>query len=223
MNLIVNGSFEKAAKGFSAPTGNGEQLANGSTAIAGWTVFGGLAGDGVAWLPNGDTYGVSTPYGSDFLDLTGYHDGQPYFGVEQTIKTVVGAKYDLTFHLGVDNNSSIYDGPIGVTATAGATSHNFTSYDPKKPGNVWRAFSLTFTATATSTVISIQGLAGDQYIGLDNVAVQPVTAASAAGGSASGFASAMAALDTGAGGAVHPADIAPARAPALVRPHAMTA
>jgi len=47
-NLIANGSFERASAGNSLPTGNGEALLSGSTAIADWTVFGGLSSDGLA-------------------------------------------------------------------------------------------------------------------------------------------------------------------------------
>jgi hypothetical protein len=120
--LISNGSFETASGDSSLPTGNGSQLLSGSTAIADWTVFGGPGFDGVAWLPNGNGYGVSTPFGNYFLDLTGYNDDQPYFGVEQTITTVAGQNYTLTFDLGVDQGSGAYKGPISVTASAGSTS-----------------------------------------------------------------------------------------------------
>ena len=143
-NLILNGSFEKASAGSSLPTGNGNSLPSGSTAIADWTVFGGLSSDGLAWLVNGDEYGVSTPYGSYFLDLTGYHDQTPYFGVEQTIATTPGQSYALTFHLGVDQSSGIYNGPIGVTVKAGARSKVFDDYNPSGTGNIWQSFFLDF-------------------------------------------------------------------------------
>jgi hypothetical protein len=171
-NLILNGSFEKASAGNSLPTGNGESLPSGSTAIADWTVFGGLSSDGLAWLVNGNGYGVSTPYGSYFLDLTGYHDKTPYFGVEQTIATTEGQSYALTFRLGVDQSSDIYNGPIGVTAKAGSRSKVFDNYDPSGTGNIWKVFTLDFTAKSASTLISIQGEEGDQYIGLDDVVVR---------------------------------------------------
>jgi len=225
MNLIRNGSFEKAAQGFSPPTGNGEALASGSKAIAGWTVFGGVSGDALAWLPNGNSYGGATSYGSDFLDLTGYHDAKPYFGIEQTISTVVGTTYDLKFHLGVDNSSPLYSGPISVVAAAGSTSQDYT-YDPKKAGNVWGKFTPEFTATSKKTLISLQGLSGDQYIGLDSVAVNPVAdSPRPAGGVASSsvFVSAMAALHTGATAVGRPSDALEARMPVLVRPHTATA
>jgi hypothetical protein len=170
-NLISNGSFETASGNSSLPTGNGSQLLSGSTAIADWTVFGGPGFDGAAWLPNGNGYGVSTPFGNYFLDLTGYNDDQPYFGVEQTISTVAGQNYTLTFDLGVDQSSGLYNGPISVTASAGSTSEVLGPYNPPGIGNQWGGFTLNFTATSASTLISIQGEEGDQYIGLDNVAV----------------------------------------------------
>jgi len=170
-NLIDNGSFESASPGSALPTGNGVALPTGSTAMAGWTVFGGSTTDGLAWLPNGDIFSVATPFGTNFLDLTGYHDEPPYFGVTQTIATTPGATYDLTFSLGVLQGSPIYAGPIGVTATADSSSQDFTNYNPAGGGNIWQNFTLEFAASAASTVISIQGIEGDQYIGLDNVAV----------------------------------------------------
>jgi hypothetical protein len=171
-NLILHGSFETASPGNSLPTGNGEELPSGSTAIAGWTVFGGLSSDGLAWLVNGNEYGVSTPYGSYFLDLTGYHDKTPYFGVEQTIATTPGQAYALTFRLGVDQSSDIYNGPIGVIAKAGSRSKIIDNYDPSGTGNIWQRFTMDFTAKSASTLISIQGYQGDQYIGLDDVIVR---------------------------------------------------
>jgi hypothetical protein len=176
-NLIQNGSFETASDGSTLPTGNGSQLPSGNTDIADWTVFGGPGFDGVAWLPNSNGYGVNTPFGSYFLDLTGYNDTAPYFGVEQTISTVAGQNYSLTFDLGVDQSSGIYNGPVSVTASAGSTSQVLGPYDPAGVGNQWGAFTLNFTASSASTLISIQGEQGDQYIGLDNVAVNGASGA----------------------------------------------
>ena len=112
---------------------------------------------------------------SYFLDLTGYGDRTPYFGVEQTISTVAGQSYALTFNLGVDQSNGLYSGPIGVTATAGSTSNVFNNYNPAGPGSIWQSFTLDFTASSASTLISIQGEQGNQYIGLDNVAVGAAT------------------------------------------------
>ncbi len=170
--LIVNGSFETGTNPPSQGS-NGVALLTGSTAITGWTVIGGTSGDGLAWLPNGNSYGVSTPFGNDFLDLTGYHDNAPYFGVSQSISTVVGQAYTLSLDLGVDESNSLYSGPIAVQVMAGPVTQTLTDTSTGT-GNIWTAFNVNFTATSTSTTISIQGTQGNQYIGLDNVSVAAV-------------------------------------------------
>jgi hypothetical protein len=172
-NLISNGSFETASDGSLLPalTGPGLSLPNGNTAMADWTVIGGTAGDGLAWLGKNNQYGPTTPFGNYFLDLTGYADRTPYFGVEQTISTVAGQSYVLTFNLGVDQSNGLYSGPIGVTATAGSTAGGVNDYNPVGVGSIWQSFTLDFTASTASTLITIQGVQGNQYIGLDEVSV----------------------------------------------------
>jgi hypothetical protein len=161
--IIQNGSFEQGNA-----TGD-PSLAVGSTAIPGWTV----TTAEIAFGTNG-VYGLATPYGSQFLDLTGYHDSVPYGGVTQNIATTIGASYSLAFSLGADQSSSIYSGPVSAMASAGGTSQAFT-FAPaaNSTGNVWQAFGLNFTATSSSTPITIIGTqtAGGQFIGLDNVSV----------------------------------------------------
>ncbi len=149
-DLVTNGSFEM---GTTLPTGNGLSLPNGSTAMTGWTVFGGQSNDGLGWLPNGNTYGVSTPFGGYFLDLTGYLNQTPYFGVSQNITTVMGQAYVMTFDLGVDQGSGSFSGPIGVIVTAGSSSTTITGYDPTGTGNIWQQFTFDFTATSISTIM----------------------------------------------------------------------
>ena len=104
------------------PTGNGIAEPSGSGAMPGWTVIGGTAvgNDGVAWLSNANSYGLTAETGSYFVSLAGYRDNAPYFGVSQTVATTVGQTYALTFYLGVDNSSVYYTGPIGVSVTAGS-------------------------------------------------------------------------------------------------------
>jgi hypothetical protein len=72
-NLLANGSFENTLGTWAANINGGDSLPTGSTAIPGWTTTNGE----LAWLVSG-TYGLTTPYGSYFLDLTGYHDASPY-------------------------------------------------------------------------------------------------------------------------------------------------
>jgi hypothetical protein len=131
-----------------------------------------MHGDGLPWLGKNNQFGPTTPFGNYFLDLTGLDDRMPFFGVEQTISTVAGQSYALTFNLGVDQDDSVFRGPIGVTATAGSTSQVFNNFNPVGgSGSIWQSFTLDFTASSASTLISIQGEQGDQFIGLDEVAV----------------------------------------------------
>jgi hypothetical protein len=155
------------------PTGNGIAEASGSAAMPGWTVIGGTAAgnDGLAWLSNANSYGLTAETGSTFVSLAGYHDNSPYFGVSQTIATTAGLTYALTFYLGVDNSSAHYTGPIGVAVTAGSVTQTIENVSPTGSGNQWVEETVDFTATAAASTIAIQGVQGNQYIGLDNVSV----------------------------------------------------
>ncbi len=152
--------------------------------MTGWTVInnnGTTTNDGfnVGWLGNG-SFGVSTPFGTDFIDLTGDTDTAPFDGVEQTISTVAGQSYALTFDLGVEPGSPVQAGPISVDASAGSSSTTFTddgtSGTTTADGTVWTGETLDFTAASTSTVISIIGETGTDFIGVDNVSVNASSA-----------------------------------------------
>jgi hypothetical protein len=168
-NFITNGSFELGTNPPAFGT-SGSSLGAGSTNLTGWTISGGSIFDGLGWLPNGNPFGPNTPFGNYFLDLTGYLDQKPYYGVSQAINTVVGQQYVLTFDLGVDQDNLLYSGPISVLAQAGSTSQTFLD-NPGGTGSIWTDFTLNFTATSTSTTISLLGTQGNEFIGLDNVAV----------------------------------------------------
>ena len=175
-NLLTNGSFEL---GTFVNDGNGEQLLNaGSTTMTGWTVNGGT-GATLSWLNNTNTYGgVATPYGSYFLDLTGYYDTNPFAGVQQIVSLAAG-NYSLTFYLGSYQSSTApkAGGPVSLTATAGTTSNTFTT-PSSGSGNVWGLQTLNFSvATAGNVTISLVGVyaANHSYLGLDNVDLELVT------------------------------------------------
>ena len=172
-NLVTNPSFEL---GTFTNRGDGFQiLPLGSTAIGGWTVI----NDSLAWgtVPNSAaSVNPITPFdGTFFLDLQG--DGifrRPYGGVMQTLTTVSGQQYHLAFNLGTEQSpaSPATHGPISVVATAGSTSLPFT-FNPGGTGTQWGEFGFDFTASSSSTPISIVGTttAGGAYIGLDLVSV----------------------------------------------------
>lgn len=175
-----NGSFE--AGDFVAntrPADLTDDLQYGSTAITGWTVFG--ASD-VAWIENGNDYtdNLSADDGSYFLDLTGYKDGAPYGGVEQTFDTIAGDVYDVSFALGYDlYYDDTYEGSAntpGITVQAVGDPQYF--YTGTLTGDQWQIENFVFTADSSSTTLSFQGISEGggsgnvAYIGLDNVQVQ---------------------------------------------------
>jgi hypothetical protein len=162
--LVNNGSFELGS--FVGDMNDTMSLAPPSTAMTGWTVTNGT----LAWIGPTNTFSLAAQDGGYFLDLTGYHDNVPYGGVTQSIATNVGSQYALTFYLG---SSSQYGIPDSIIAAAGSTSRIFTSTN-LTANSTWEFETLVFTATGSSTNISLVGNSGDKYIGLDDVAVAAV-------------------------------------------------
>ena len=160
-NLIADGSFEDAAD-FVASSDGAMYLAPGSTAMPGWTVG---AGAGLAWLDPDNHIVVTAADGTYFVDMNPTGVGSPLSSLSQSISTVAGASYLLTYELGSA------DGPSGILASAAAASAESVS---TLPGiNNWEVESLAFTAIGSTTEISFVGDQG-RYIGLDNVSVTQV-------------------------------------------------
>ena len=173
-SLITNGSFENITN-FVDNTGQDTMRVpqGNSTDMPGWTATGqpGRTAD-IAWIGPTNPFGLSASSGSYFLDLTGYQDTGPYGGVEQTIKTIAGATYQLTFDLGSDSTSGT---PAGITASAGSNSQNF-SFAPVIR-NQWQTETMQFVALGGATLVSLIGDTPNNtiYIGLDNVNVDFVS------------------------------------------------
>jgi uncharacterized protein DUF642 len=172
-SLLINGSFENITN-FSDNTGQDTMTVNvgDSTTMPGWTVVG-QAGRtaAIAWIGPTNPFGLSASNGSYFLDLTGYQNGGPFGGVQQTVATAIGSIYRLTFDLG---SSSSYGTPTGIVAEFnGVHPASFTS--TLTGSNNWETESVLFTAGSLSTVISLIGNQGNNYIGLDNVSVNFVS------------------------------------------------
>jgi hypothetical protein len=161
-DLITNGSFEDG--GF-VPDGNDTMsLAPGATSMTGWTVVQAE----LAWIGPTNPFGIVASDGSFSLDLAGYHDSVPYGGVSQAIATNAGYTYHLSFDLGA---STLASNPTSkVTAIAGGTSNSYSL--TASNGLLWQTFGFDFTATGSSTVISLLGdNPNGNYVGLDNVHV----------------------------------------------------
>lgn len=163
-NLISNGSFES---GIYAPPSNATMsLSVGATNMTGWTVV----SDKISWIGPSNPWSLTASTGNFFLDFTDYSFGAPFGGISQTVSTTPGQAYQLSFDLG---SSNLYGRPSAILASAGLTSAIFTS--ALTGGNSdWQSFILPFTASSTSTIISLTGNVGQNYIGLDNVALNAV-------------------------------------------------
>ncbi len=166
-NILTNGSFENTAN-FSPDSTDTTFLTSGSTSLTGWTV----ADNTVAWEGPTNPYGVYAVDGSYYLDLQGYSDVAPYGGVTQTIATILGASYQLSYDLGGSLNYDFAHSDA-ISACAGATcgAASMTA----AANDVWISETLDFTATGASTLISLTGSSPSgypiAYIGLDNVSV----------------------------------------------------
>ena len=163
--LITNGSFESGSS--DAAPGGFTTVGAGSSNITGWTVGSGS----VDWI-NG--YWQASD-GTHSIDLNGNSVGD----ISQTINTVAGHTYRLTFDLSgnPDNGSDTRT----VAVSAGGAPVNFSyafTTPPNSHSNMnWTPESLTFTATGASTLIDFQSTStGNCCFGgaLDNVSVVSV-------------------------------------------------
>ena len=164
-NLLTNGSFEL---GTFVNDGNLTDTFNaGATTITGWSAV----GRQVSWIDVGNPWSLSAQDGNRFLDLTAYNPGAPFGGVTQSVATTVGQQYSLSFYLG--SYTALWGGPpISILAAAAGTSQTFTNAAATST-STWTPFSLLFTATSATTAVTLTGAAGVNYIGLDNVSVDP--------------------------------------------------
>lgn len=167
-DLIVNGSFESPA----VPPGGYTNFPAGSTAIPGWTVVG---------IDSALTSGTFTQSGivfqaqdgNQWLDTAGITANSNASGVSQDVPTAIGTTYQLRFHVGsCTDNTYFFASTVDLSINGGAR----TSYtNPTTPTDHfdWREFTVTFTATSTTTNITFyNGSAPNNYqSALDNVSM----------------------------------------------------
>ncbi len=176
-NLITNGSFENPV----VPVGSFENFIAGSTGITGWTVDGPEVS-----IVNGaytsECCAFPAEDGNQWLDLTG-DESNSLEGVQQTVATVAGTQYNLSFWVG-----NTYDpgGIYGKTSTVdvllggvdGSLLGAFTNHSTTKGTLMWEQFSTSFTATGSSTTLVFLNAdpASDNSNGLDNISLVAGTA-----------------------------------------------
>ncbi len=191
---VTNGSFES----FTGPL-NGQgalQINPGSTAIMGWSVVGDSTS--VSIIGNSNIFDVFTPFGANSIDLTGYSDVLPGAKLQQTVTGfTIGSTYQLSFWLGLNGVGcgqigNICGGPNGAIVSIGSTTQTFTHSIGTAPAGrltfplndqagalianrIWDPFTLNFTATAGSMLLSFETQAAvpgqNVQSALDNVAI----------------------------------------------------
>lgn len=151
-NLVVNGDFEGYGGGYTV-SGQG---------LNGWTVVGANAADQVFVFGPTPGFGPQT----DALDLSGFSDnvGQ---GVEQTVSTLAGTTYRLSFDYWTGSN--VIPSSIDVFVNGVQIVDELTSGLDIFP----RSYSYTFTATGATT---LRFLSGDLVVAndIDNVSVSAI-------------------------------------------------
>jgi hypothetical protein len=167
------------------------QLLNGSTVITGWTVNGGGGGPGgdIAWElnanQNGNPWGFNASDGTHFLDLTGYINDSsiPHGGItlSQTVNTVIGQEYYLSFDVGSSRAFSDGQDPqVTVTVNGTPASYAFTGNvnlpDSAGSNNHWQEAGFYFSSTGTPATIAFLATTPgyDRVIDLDNVSLVAV-------------------------------------------------
>ena len=168
-NLVKDGSFETPA----TPQGTYTTYAPGQM-IGPWTVVGSSGNVATVYDYNEGGVTWSAHQGKAFLDLTGTCDCGAPSGVSQSVPTVVGKMYTLTFWVG-----NTYIQGQGLTSTVDAyvgTKKVLSATNTSGKGStkeVWRKFSVTFVAKSATTKLSfINGDPnGDEQDGLDSVSL----------------------------------------------------
>jgi hypothetical protein len=182
--LLVNPGFESpvvTAASTCSGAGNAECFSQGAS-LGGWLVVGsGTASNSMLLLNNSYTeFGGSLHFtsqeGNQNLDLTG-PGNLGANGVEQTVSTIAGTAYRLTFWVGnQDSAFAPYTSPSIITLLVNGTTINNYTNSANSSGNVnWAPFTFDFTAAGSSTTIRFTNATpSDNYAGLDNVSLVDV-------------------------------------------------
>lgn len=168
-NLVKNGSFEKPV----VPAGSFQDFATGQS-FTGWAVTGAAGRVSVVsgtFQSQGFTFNAKA--GAQWIDLTG--DGsKTATGVAQSVATIPGTSYQLTFWVGNVNDPG---GIFGVSSTVKVFVNGVlkltavNSLHPTNHKQAWKEFTLTIQAASSHTRISF--INGDPFTddsnGLDAV------------------------------------------------------
>jgi hypothetical protein len=164
---IINGSFEFPV----VPTSSFTSFPGGSTAITGWTVLGvDTAVISGSFTISGITFQAQD--GNQWIDLTGFNSNSPLNGVTQSVTTIVGTQYLLSFYVGSASGVNFFPSTVDLSIDGGSRV-SFTN--PTAPNNMldWELFTVPFTAQNSQTSLTFfNGSAGNNNnTALDNVSL----------------------------------------------------
>lgn len=166
---VTNGGFETPV----VPAGSFTTFNSGSTGIAGWTVVGPqVAVVSGTFNQSGITFPAQS--GSQWLDLTGFNANSSE-GVQQSIATVPGSLYNVSFWVGNVVNAAAGFGTsstVNVLAN-GVSIGSATNSTGGASTQTWLQFTRPFTASGTTTTLTFLNAdpVTDNTNGLDNISV----------------------------------------------------
>jgi hypothetical protein len=153
----------------------------GSLLIPGWTIFGPTGGSVTLITTQFTDFQIGFPAldGNQWLDIAAF--GVPTnptgVGVRQTVATVPGDQYQLTYAVGNVNDSANLPF-FGTTSTVNVTVNGVQTFSdtnsiPSPNVLVWEQFTHTFVAGSSSTTLAFLNgdPVGDEINGLDNIAL----------------------------------------------------
>lgn len=151
-SLILNGGFESPV----LPAGEDLTLAGGSS-IGAWSVVGvdvlllhtlyGEPGNGVP--------AFNAVEGLNSVDLTGASNTGPTNGVSQSVATVPGVSYQLSFYVGRASGNSFYATAVTVDLSINGAARVSYTNDDSSPGLInWKEFSVDFVADSATTNVT---------------------------------------------------------------------
>jgi len=149
-NIVQNGSFENG--NFVNTTNNFMQVNPADSALSNWTVV----NEHIAWGLNAS--GFSASDGIGFVDMSGFGAQSPNSQLQQLLNTSIGAEYFFSVERQGGISDIFIDG-AELTLTAGGTLGG------------WITYTGAFTATSTSTLLSIDNASSNNIVFVDNVSV----------------------------------------------------
>ncbi|MGE0861268.1 MAG: DUF642 domain-containing protein [Gammaproteobacteria bacterium] len=170
-NLIQNGSFEDPV----VPNASFTNFLSGSTAITGWTVVGIdtaiVDGD---FTQSGITFQAQD--GNQWADLAGINSNSALSGLTQTVATIVGELYELSFYVGSATDGRFFFPTAVDVSINGGGRTKYTNPNAPTTSLDWMRFSLQFTATSAATSLTFfNGAAANNFsTAFDNVSLVQV-------------------------------------------------